>query len=211
MRPSAACLVAALTASCSLAFMNKPHEPVTVPYYPVECTTSRAAPILDVIGTAYFVANGLYLLSREECTAFGSTSCVESGTKVGGALLSAALAITYAASSGVGFTSAAHCDAIKDLNVLCMSGDRSACNKLNPSWVPPPAGQPWPVAPAPQMSSGCSKDSDCKGERICVQAICVEPTPRVPPVPPVQQTPRDSCQRDSDCDYGICYEGRCGR
>src|SRR5690606_14250867 len=39
-------------------------------------------------------------------------------------------------------------------------------------------------APAP---SGCSKDIDCKGERICVAAQCVDP-----PLPPANASPNDT-------------------
>jgi hypothetical protein len=41
---------------------------------------------------------------------------------------------------------------------------------------------------------GCSRDVDCKGERICVQRECVEPPPPAyPPLPPaVPEPPRSS-------------------
>jgi len=43
----------------------------------------------------------------------------------------------------------------------------------------PPAGAPTPAASAPaaprSAGSGCSKDTDCKGERICTNGHCVAP------------------------------------
>ncbi len=35
--------------------------------------------------------------------------------------------------------------------------------------------------PAPAMDAGCSKDTDCKGDRICRLRTCVDPTPRTAP------------------------------
>ena len=40
---------------------------------------------------------------------------------------------------------------------------------------PPPAPEPSPAAPPP--AAGCGKDTDCKGDRICVKGECVEPSP----------------------------------
>jgi hypothetical protein len=211
-RMLAACLVVPWTASCSALFMTKAPEPVPVPSVPVDCTTSRAAPVLDVLGATYFVFNTLYWIGRTECTAFRTEGCSSSDMKVGGALLSVGLTGLYAASAYTGFTKVTRCEAIKELNARCMGGDGGACQKLNPSWVPPPAGQPWPVSPAPAPLEGCTKDVECKGVRICVQGTCVDPPPRQAPPPPMAPPrPPDSCERDADCDYGICTEGRCRR
>ncbi|MFT7622070.1 MAG: hypothetical protein ACI9WU_001237 [Myxococcota bacterium] len=54
---------------------------------------------------------------------------------------------------------------------------------------PPPAPEPPPAAPAP---SGCTKDTDCKGDRICDAGKCVSPKTTTPPPttpPPVVPTP----------------------
>ena len=38
-----------------------------------------------------------------------------------------------------------------------------------------------PTAPAQaQAAAGCAKDTDCKGERVCVKGECVEPAPKAP-------------------------------
>lgn len=66
---------------------------------------------------------------------------------------------------------------------------------LAPSWllvagvagaqaVPPPA----PPPPPPPVTGGCSKDTDCKGDRICVQAQCVNPTAKPPAPAPTPET-----------------------
>ena len=40
------------------------------------------------------------------------------------------------------------------------------------------AASPTPVTPTPANAGGCSKDTDCKGERICINAMCVDPPPK---------------------------------
>jgi len=159
----------------------------------VNCTTSRAAPVLDAVCAGYFVANGIYWATVTSCdsAAFG-TRCAEAGTKTAGVLLSAGLAVLCGLSAGSGFGQAARCQEVKDLNAGCMSGDLKACQQLRPGWVPttppqPPAGgSPWtapppPVTPPTQVrdsapaTPGCTKDTDCKGTRICVSGACVEP------------------------------------
>jgi hypothetical protein len=41
------------------------------------------------------------------------------------------------------------------------------------------AGAPAPAAPAaPPAGGGCQFDAQCKGDRICKQGACVDPTPK---------------------------------
>jgi hypothetical protein len=42
----------------------------------------------------------------------------------------------------------------------------------------PVAEPPVPVAPAAPCLAGCGKDTDCKGDRICVKGECVDPPAR---------------------------------
>lgn len=42
-------------------------------------------------------------------------------------------------------------------------------------------GEPEPARPA--VSGGCSKDTDCKGERICVNGSCEDPPAEEPATP----------------------------
>lgn len=184
-----------LATGCSWAFMQKAPEPVAAPNYPVDCTASRAAPVLDTICAGYFVANGIYLASQKTCdqAAFGET-CVDSGTKTGGILLSAGLATLCAVSAGSGYGNAKRCEGVKSENALCITGDEAACKRLNATWQPPlklppsamvlPAAAPAPVgaeAIPPVGTPGCSKDADCKGDRICEKGTCVSPPPKAAP------------------------------
>jgi len=148
-------LLAFTSGGCSWIFMSKAPEPVAAPNYPVECTSSRAAPVLDAICAGYFVANGIFLAAAESCdsASFGET-CYDSSAKTAGIALSAGLAAVCAFSSASGFKTATSCGKVKSLNALCITGDLAACQALRPGWVPPgaaPAQRPdaWSVPPAP--------------------------------------------------------------
>ena len=141
---------------CSWIFMTKAPDPVVAPNYPVDCTSSNAAPILDTICSAYFVANGIYLLAIPDCASAGfGQSCAESGAKYAGAALSAGFAALCGFSAGAGYPAATRCQQVKDLNALCITGDMGACQKLRPGWAPPagipgaPAPPAMPPAPPP--------------------------------------------------------------
>ncbi len=49
-------------------------------------------------------------------------------------------------------------------------------------------------------SEGCSKDTDCKGVRICEKGVCVYPASSVSPVtaPPVASPPVDLSPEETD-------------
>jgi hypothetical protein len=170
---------------CSWAFMTKPLEPVPAPNYPVECTDSKAAPVLDTICAGYFVANGIVLAGLKTCNdaTFGE-ACVESGTKSAGIALSVGLAALCAISAGSGYGRASHCAEVKASNTLCITGNEEACRKLNPAWTPP---LKLPAAAAPGTAAwsetGCAKDTDCKGSRVCERGACVEPPAKAEPAP----------------------------
>jgi hypothetical protein len=189
-RRSSLALLAVLlqsTTGCSFAFMNKAQEPVPVPTYPVDCTSSVAAPVLDSICSGYFVLNAIALAGMKTCDSNPyDPNCIASSTKSGGILLSAGLAVLCGVSAGSGFGYASKCEGIKNLNAMCITGNEASCKKLNPAWVAPlklPAPTPAaadPTGAAPAAGPGCSRDTDCKGERICVQGSCVEPAAKAP-------------------------------
>lgn len=204
IRAALAAATCLLTSGCSWAFMTKPPEVVSAPNYPIDCTTSRAAPVLDTICVGYFIANGIYLASVQECPAGFGQSCVSSSTKTGGLLLSAGLGVLCGISAASGYGYASRCDEKKDLNALCITGDQRACQQLRPGWVPTTAA-PSRVTSGPpaDVGPGCAKDTDCKGDRICVSGACVSPSPAAPP------PKKPQCERDSDCGEGICFDGVC--
>jgi hypothetical protein len=154
----------ALTSSgCSWAFMNRKPDLVAAPNYPLDCTTSRAAPVLDTICAGYFVANTVVLAGFKTCeSASPGESCYASGTKNGGMILSAGLAALCALSASSGFRNANQCSQAKDLNAMCITGDFSACQALRPGWTPPggatPAFHPSMQRAAPVPAAGTAPD-----------------------------------------------------
>jgi hypothetical protein len=65
-------------------------------------------------------------------------------------------------------------------------------------------------AARPAYAQGCTKDTDCKGSRVCEGGRCVEPPP--PPAPePAAPPPPPPCQKDTDCEGDlVCENGTCG-
>jgi hypothetical protein len=204
IRVAALAFLLQLTSGCSWAFMKKPPESVAAPDYPVECTSSRAAPVIDTICAGYFAVNTLVLAGAKTCdSAAPGEACVESGSKGGGIALSVGLAALCAISAGSGYGRASKCQDVKNTNALCITGNEVACRQLNPSWQPrrppgapapqgaaPPAPYGQPVAPAPvapgvdtpvPSAGGCTRDVDCKGTRVCERGVCVEPGTRPAP------------------------------
>jgi hypothetical protein len=58
----------------------------------------------------------------------------------------------------------------------------SAVEPVRPAAPPPAAVAPEAaVTPAAPCLTGCGKDTDCKGDRICVKGECVDPPPRKSP------------------------------
>ena len=184
-----AAVLLVLTTGCSLAFMTKPPDLVPTPEYPIDCTTNRAAPVLDSLCLGYFILNGVVLANATDCAkaTLGQT-CYSSNTITGGIVLSAGLGLLCGISAFSGYGWAGKCETQKELNARCVSGDQRACQALNPGWLPRPVGsryQPAQVQPA-EAFVGCAKDVDCKGDRICLAGRCVSPAPAtvVPASPP---------------------------
>jgi hypothetical protein len=195
-RSRTALLVVLLHAAsgCSWAFMTRPPEVVAAPNYPLDCTSSRAAPVLDTICAAYFAVNGLVLAGAKTCDGAGFLEpCMDSGTKNGAIMVDVALIALCAISASNGYGYATRCGVLKDTNALCITGNEAACRQLNSTWSPPmkypatfPAQPPTAVPPVQptQDAAGCSKDLDCKGSRICERGACAEPAaPRAPASP----------------------------
>jgi hypothetical protein len=144
---AASCLVAAVFAlsgsGCSWAFVQKAPDPVMAPTYPISCTDSKAAPVLDTICAGYFVANGLVWA--------GSDDEANKGT---GVAVSAGFLALCALSAMHGYGATSRCEQVKSLNAMCITGDEAACRSLRPGWTPPqrlPAAPAIPApAPAPQ-------------------------------------------------------------
>ena len=47
-------------------------------------------------------------------------------------------------------------------------------------------------------AGGCEKDTDCKGDRICEAAVCVNPAPTTPPAESADEAPAEDAKADPD-------------
>jgi hypothetical protein len=156
-------LLAFSSSGCSWIFMSKAPEPVVAPNYPIECTSSRAAPVIDSIFAGLYALEGIAFASIESCDGTaGEVTCVEPEAKAASIAVSVGLAAVLFASATSGFRKATRCGQVKSLNALCITGDLAACQSLRPGFVPavPPGADPWgtkppdrwgPPQPAPQQ------------------------------------------------------------
>ena len=75
-------------------------------------------------------------------------------------------------------------------------------------------GEAVPKAPASSSvtePAGCTKDTDCKGDRVCEHGSCVSPPPKAEPATtPADSSTGQACEQDSDCGEGrTCIQGKC--
>jgi hypothetical protein len=128
-----------------------------------DCTSSVVAPVLDLIWAGLNGTGAIQAASTDDYTwnqRYPSTSkSTVLAVGVGWALLSGASAI-------YGFKQTDSCRTAQ--TDLAIRIQRSA--PPPPSFVPPPAAAP--------VEAGCSRDVDCKADRICVQRECVPPPAR---------------------------------
>jgi hypothetical protein len=61
------------------------------------------------------------------------------------------------------------------LAILLACASTPAMQKQAAPPVPPPPPAATPSEPAAPKGAGCSKDMDCKGDRICDKGECVSP------------------------------------
>lgn len=198
-RLTAALLASTLGSGCSWVFMTRPPSSPPGPGQPLECTSSRTAPVLDTICAGYFVANGIVWVAARSCdSAAPGEKCYSSSAKSTGVAVSAGLAALCGISAVSGYGYSSRCQEMQSARSVCITGTEPACARPYPGWTPagaappptPPPALPGPaVPPAPPGSQvgptptapGCGKDTDCKGDRICEKGECVDPRPRGEP------------------------------
>jgi len=181
---------------CSWIFMSRAPDSVPVPTAPVDCTVSRAAPILDTICSGYFVANGIVLAASQTCPSPTGGTCFDQGTKVAGIITSAALAGVCGFSAAAGYGYANRCEETKEVNGQCMSGNERACLKLNPDWSPPRFVPGAPAQPPPPPP---------------VAPPSVAPPPQAPVVPPPTAPSQSSSTHLNLFDPGVIARAGAGQ
>ncbi len=169
MQPSAASLgyllrvalacVLTLCGGCSWLFVSEAPAQPKQFRY-FDCTSSRVAPVLDSAGAVVY---GLAAVAAASTDAFARSDR---------AAYTAVYAVTGAlaiASAVYGFRQTDRCQTAKE--EMGMRLDREH------------------EQPLPQSSAGCTFDAQCKGDRICVDGLCVFPASVLTPLPPSAALP----------------------
>lgn len=163
MRVISALLCLPLCSGCSFLFTQRPpdnHEQLV--YF--DCTSSGAAPASDVLSTV------LYGLTAVSAARDYDTTTQRVGVGFG------VVAAVTAASAIYGFVSNGSCSDAK-----AALEQRLVRMQVEHAGYAAAAGEA-------SKPSGCSRDLDCKGDRVCVERMCVEPaapSPQAsPPAPP---------------------------
>jgi hypothetical protein len=143
---------------CSLLFVDTaPPNHAQLEHF--DCTSGKAAPIIDTIVGAYQVVRTGYALSAEESDYDGYP--LSRGADIG---------------FGVGLTALFLGSAIYGYS------ETGACADAEAALAARRTDQA-PVTVTPTgATAGCSNDAQCKGDRICEQGQCVAPP--APPAPP---------------------------
>jgi hypothetical protein len=148
----AACLA---TTGCSFAFVSGPpanHQ--QLPYF--DCTSGRAAPILDVVWTAFQLLNLATLASTSEAEFDAQFEATPGGndppfSRTTGMTINAVLGAAGAFGAYYGFKKTGECRAAKSELVLRMNTTGQGFGPQTPgTWPPPAAPAPAPYAPAPE-------------------------------------------------------------
>lgn len=200
-----------LASGCSWVFVKGPPGTVAVPDHPVECTTSRTAPVLDAICAGYFVVNGIVWASSETCSSSYSPDCVSSDDRTTGMLVSAGLAVACGLSAASGFGKTSRCAEAKGLNALCIRGDEASCKRLSPNWTPAMRlpGAPAPFAPRAVPPPGLPPAFPPPPTAV-QPAVPAPATPAEPQSAEPGQAAPGGCAKDVDCKGDrICERGVC--
>ena len=191
------CLLA--VAGCSFTMPDAPDRPYrTMP----DCETSRAKPVIDMLGagTALSLALVFALAAAIEDDLGDGEDTGELGTA---ALVSLGAGAVFTVSSIGGFRKGNRCRAAQaEFQTLMYYGPPQ------PYPYPPPAQTP---APAPTQTTTTTTPPPAQTTPPKPQP---QPTPQPRPTPPASTVPvgaeRGLCRKDGTCDPGLtCASGRC--
>ena len=145
---------------CSWILVNPPPSP-PVPH-DVQCTTSRAPQILDLVFAGLTAADAVAYAGVRYSTEKNLTR--DTTVVLGASLVAIAM---HLMSNVYG----------SDNTEACREAQRAMPPASSP--VPgestPAKGVELPSEAAPPTRPGCGSDKDCKGERVCVDSKCVDP------------------------------------
>jgi hypothetical protein len=147
----AAFLLALGISGCSFIFVRGP--PSERPQSgAVDCTSSVVAPVLDLIWAGLNGTGAVQAISTDQAT-WNRQTTTSRDAVIG---IGLTWLVVSGASAIYGFKTTDAC--------------RQAVAASRPGRLPPPP--PPPPGPSPER---CSRDIDCKGDRICMQHECVSP------------------------------------
>lgn len=151
MKTTVLALAGIAASGCSFAFVHGP-PPNHEQSLSFDCTTYVVAPVLDLIWAGLNGVGAIAALSTDPASWNSSTPRGEViGIGLGWLVLSGASAI-------YGF----------EKTDSCRAAEAGLAARIHQA--PPPAT----FVPAPP-TNGCSRDIDCKGDRVCVRRECVDP------------------------------------
>jgi hypothetical protein len=159
---------------CSFIFVRPPpseHEQLA--YF--DCESGDAAPAVDVTNAVVDgLLAGIALVDNPDTYENERNPGLATGLAIGG--------VVYAASAVYGFINTSKCESAKALLAERVRKTQAERDQLL-------------QAQAQQRArpAGCQRDVDCKGTRVCANALCVEP-PSAPatlssPAPPAEPAP----------------------
>ena len=155
--------LAVQSTGCSWLFQKSaPGPPVWDHAVYANCDSSYAWPVVDALLAVLYGATAVALIE-------GS---LETGQPTAQGVMGSVFWVgIHAASSVSGISSASTCTEFGE-HIARMAERRE---RERPRRV-----ETTPVAPDPSGPSSCGRDTDCKGDRICVRGDCVDPLPREP-------------------------------
>lgn len=136
---------AGVESGCSWIFVKKEPPLPLEPTPPVECTTSRAAPIIDVVTGSVFAAGAIVSgLALAPCVVETCDEWSQFWAIAGVALGALAVGATAIISGAYGFKHTKECEKLKSLQAACVVGDQDSCTLLRGE-QPAPKEQPGPL------------------------------------------------------------------
>lgn len=135
-----------------------------------DCTRSKAIPIVDIVmGGLGMIAGSIFTLA--------AASDDEVGFVVGGIAGFVTMA-GFGGSGLYGLNQTSECVEYHKALIAELEGSAAITDEA----LAPPAKAPAVAPPAApvrrpeaRVASGCGRDTDCKGDRICVQGACAAP------------------------------------
>jgi hypothetical protein len=128
------------TTVCSWVFLQKPPPGPAEPAPPVVCTSSNGAPVIDTIGAVALglaavgtTVYGIGSACSDNPEPLGNLLCQSPGNRTliivsGLAIAGAATALGFSADHG--YSTAAECLQLKEMQLACLGGVEASCRSL---------------------------------------------------------------------------------